>query len=103
MVGLKCLVLLALLGLVCSHSVSLRRREHRVIRDEDMTLRERNQLIATGTTIPLDGGLLVLGTYVAPLSVGTPPVTVEMLVRHSSSPDMTTESDRHWMIIDRYW
>jgi len=79
------LVLLALLGLVCAHSVSLRRREHRIIRDEEMTLMERNKLLASGTTIPLDGGLLVLGTYIAPLSVGTPAVTVEMLIDTGSA------------------
>ena len=73
-------LLLLFVIVVASHSIKLQRKENKFIKDSELSLAKRAALVASGTTITLDGGLLVLGTYIAPLSVGNPPITVEMLV-----------------------
>jgi len=72
-------------ALASAHSISLSRKENKFIKNEDLSFSKRAALIASGTTITLDGGLLVLGTYIAPLKVGTPAITVEMLIDTGSA------------------
>ena len=78
---LALLLVAMVVAVVCGSSVPLRRREHRVIPHDQLTLVQRRSLLASGTSIEMGGGLLVLGTYIAPLQVGSPPVEIEMLVR----------------------
>ena len=78
---MRLLVLLLALVLVASAtSIRLERKDHRMYGNGELTGAERVALVGSGNTVPLGGGLLVLGTYVAPLTVGTPPITVDMLV-----------------------
>jgi hypothetical protein len=89
------LLALALIVLVSGHAVSLKRRPHRVVRDDEMSVSQRESLLASGTSINMGGGLLVLGTYIAPLKVGTPAIEIEMLVRYQSESHRLTVPDRY--------
>lgn len=65
---------------VDSHTIPLKRKANKFIHHNELGFGQKTALLASGTTIPMDGGLLVLGTYIAPLQVGTPAIEVEMLV-----------------------
>lgn len=62
-------------------AIPITRKPNKII--ENPT-RNQQRLLA-GDAIPLEGGLLVLGTYVISVQVGTPPVTVSMIVDTGSS------------------
>jgi len=74
-------VLLILAALVQGTAIPITRKANKII--ENPTANQ--QRLLAGDSIPLEGGLLVLGTYVVSVQVGTPPVTVSMIVDTGSS------------------
>ena len=71
------LATLLVLFSVTQASIPLKRTPHRFIPDSE---RHLYASLANGDSIPMEGGLLVIGTYVATLQVGTPPVSFNLIV-----------------------
>ena len=70
-------LLILIVALAQATSIPIARKPNKII--ENPTINQ--QRLLAGDSIPLEGGLLVLGTYVISVQVGTPPVTVSMIVR----------------------